>query len=359
MTIKNAKKILVAPLDWGLGHTTRCVPIIQYIIELGHEVLFAGNQSQRDYIKASFPHINAIHLEGYNVHYSTSATTFMLTIAKQVPAILQAVKSEHQWLKEVVEQHKIDAVISDNRYGLHHANIPCVIMTHQLQILTGRGRLIDNIMRDLHKLKLKKFNQCWVVDVAEGQGLAGKLSHPRVIPNNARYIGLLSQLTPASHPNDGYILILLSGPEPQRTILSDILWQQALDYSGRIVFVEGSSSVEKRKKIPSHIAYHTQLVHSQLHNAIGCADLVISRSGYSTIMDLVKLNKRAILIPTPGQTEQEYLGKSLEQQNLFSHVPQKGFDLQREITISASQSDKSSFEHSFSLFKQVINDWLN
>ncbi|HEY9177933.1 MAG TPA: glycosyl transferase family 28, partial [Flavipsychrobacter sp.] len=161
---------MVAPLDWGLGHTTRCVPVITYLQAKGHSILFAGNQQQCSYISSTFRGIETIYLEGYNVRYASSGAMFMPAIAKQVPAIMQTIEKEHSWLQEMANAHSIDAVISDNRYGLYHSNIPCVIMTHQLSPISGMGSMADNMVRKLHYRMLERFNRCWIVDMPQAPG---------------------------------------------------------------------------------------------------------------------------------------------------------------------------------------------
>jgi len=283
---------------------------------------------------------------------------FMPTIATQVPGLLTTIKSEHDWLKKVVVQYNIDAVISDNRYGLYHDTIPCFIMTHQLQVMSGWGSTVDNIVRKLHYKYLDKFNECWIVDDAE-TGLAGKLSHPAVLPQRSAYMGLLSQLSQVEKPGEGYLLVLLSGPEPQRSILSDMLWQQLKHYDGKVVFVEGSMNTTAKTNIPAHITYHQQIVKAELEKILSGADIVICRSGYSTLMDLVRLNKKAILIPTPGQTEQEYLAEYLRNKGIFTSAKQNDFDLMKCLDIASRfEFKRPGYKAAFDIYKQVIDSMI-
>ncbi|RYE26069.1 MAG: glycosyl transferase family 28, partial [Sphingobacteriales bacterium] len=227
MGTKRSANILVSPLDWGLGHTTRCVPVIAHLLGLEHRVFFAGNTWQRDYISRTFPGIDTLHLEGYNVHYTKHGGAFMLNLLGQFPRLLKTIRSEHEWLKQAVIEHRIDGIISDNRYGLHHATLPSVIMTHQVMAQSGMGDGVDNMLSGIHYKRLQQFNKCWIIDVPGNPNLSGKLGHPQKLPRNAQFLGLLSQMKPAA-TSEEYVLILLSGPEPQRTILSDVLWQQAV-----------------------------------------------------------------------------------------------------------------------------------
>lgn len=351
---------MVAPLDWGQGHTTRCVPVIRYLLQAGHHVFFAGNDSQQAYISSTFPGITTIHLNGYNVNYSRYGSAFMLAIAKQVPTILRTIREEHNWLNEAVKTHSVDAVISDNRYGLYHSDIPCVIMTHQLSPISGMGSMADKMVRKLHYRMLERFNRCWIVDIPNTPCLAGKLSHPSVLPHNAEYIGLLSQAELKNVSSSKHLLVLLSGPEPQRTLLADKLWGQVKNHKGNVVFVEGTENVTVRGGIPQHITYHKRISGDTLAQAISAADMVICRSGYSTIMDLVKLNKKAILIPTSGQTEQEYLGRTLYQEGMFISKQQQSFNLDEAL----AEAERFTFSHikvdnAYIIFLPVVDKWLH
>lgn len=350
---------MVAPLDWGLGHTTRCMAVIAYLQAKGHKILFAGNQQQCNYISATFPGIETIYLEGYNVRYAAAGSMFMPTIIKQIPSLLQTIRKENAWLKETVAQYQIDLVISDNRYGLYHETVPSVIITHQLNIITSFGSMADNMLRRLHYRFLNRFGNVWVADVQQAPGLAGRLSHPKQLPRNTQYIGLLSQVEIKETTGEKYLLVLLSGPEPQRTLLADKLWEQVLSYSGKIIFVEGTDEVAAKKDIPPHITYHKRLSGDALAAAISGADMVICRSGYSTLMDLVKLNKKAVLIPTPGQTEQEYLGRTLYQDGVFISKLQKSFNLADALAEAEQFSfRKMQFGGAFEQFKAVVDGWL-
>lgn len=359
MSIKNTLHILVAPLDWGLGHTTRCVPVIQHLLHCGHRVLFAGNEQQRAYIQVTLPDLPSVHLQGYNISYAKQGNMFMAAIAGQVPKVMRAIGQEHDWLKKIVVEHHIDAVISDNRYGLHHHNIPSVIMTHQLQVMSGMGSWVDNMLRKLHYHYLQKFNACWVVDIPDAPGLAGALSHPAALPHHTTYIGLLSQLQIINDAAQDYLLVLLSGPEPQRTMLSQQLWAQLQDYKGQVVFAEGKADADIPVHIPAHVRHYPILTKGNLETMLQGAAMVICRSGYSTIMDLVKLQKKAILIPTPGQTEQEYLAKQLHQQGCYPYLSQKDFEIDKAMVMAAQFSYQPlATPAAYDMYKGVLDNWL-
>ena len=302
----------MAPLDWGLGHTTRCVPLINYIRALGHRVVMAGNAPQRSFISQTFSDIDTIDLQGYNVTYSKWNKLAQIGVLSQLPHLHSTIIKEHKWLQQVVDEHSIDGIISDNRYGLFHHNTPSVIITHQLCVQTGMGSLADRTVQQLHYKYLNRFSTTWVADTQATPGLGGKLSHSTTLPKNYAYLGLLSQFSAAeaAPQTDGSLLILISGPEPQRTALSRILWQQMLMYNGKVVFVEGSEDAPPPTTILPHITYHKRLTNAALLPLLQSADMVVCRSGYSTLMDLVALQKRAILIPTPDRPSRNILPHS-------------------------------------------------
>jgi hypothetical protein len=357
LSARHAKRILIAPLDWGLGHTTRCVPIIRYLLSLDHEVVFAGEQWQQDYISRLFPSLPLRNLAGYRVRYSASG--FMTAVMRQIPRIVRLIKHEHDWLHTLLQNEHIDGIISDNRYGLWSSQTPSVVLTHQLHIISGIGPWADNILQRIHARYLGKFGQCWVVDTAGKPNLGGILSHPPGVGQHARYIGWLSQLAPLKEAGgEKHLLILLSGPEPQRTILSDLLWRQVSELTIPVVFVEGSPSVN-RAQIPPHISYHRQVDASTLQPLLESATMVVCRSGYSSLMDLVLVGKKAILIPTPGQTEQEYLADMLMKQGVFYSRKQAGFSLQEALEAANKfPYTRLNVPGGHEMYRPVVDRWL-
>jgi UDP-N-acetylglucosamine transferase subunit ALG13 len=359
MVIK-VKQLLFAPLDWGMGHTTRCIPLIKYLQKLGHQVVFAGNEVQCAFIKKCMI-VDVIYLEGYNITYGKKRGSFLPHLLLQLPGIVRSMKREHIWLQEQLLLQHYDGIITDNRYGLYTNLVPTVFMTHQLRIRTGMGRVADTLLQRLHYKLLGHFDERWVVDTQGEPNLAGKLSHPTTLPVNTHYIGLLSQLDApvAGAPVSDTLLILLSGPEPQRTMLVQKLWQQALLYSKPIIFVEGSSNAQRPISIPRHITWYAQLVTSEVQLAMQQSAIVVCRAGYSTIMDLVRLKKKAILIPTPGQPEQEYLAKYLHIKDIFYYCTQKNVNLIDAIEKAQQFPFTCVIRYgAYSEFTAVVDKWL-
>jgi uncharacterized protein (TIGR00661 family) len=326
-------RILVAPLDWGLGHATRCIPIIKELVEKGCEVWLAGEGAQEQLLKQEFPGLNFITLKGYRVRYAASVTGFVFKIITQIPRILKSIGDEHRWLKKQVEELKIDAVISDNRYGLYHKKIPCIFITHQLAIKSRLSGWIEKIVQKKNYGFIKRFTESWIPDAESGITLAGELSHPLNKPKiTLKYIGPLSRFSSMkANEEKGHLLILLSGPEPQRSMLEEKVIKEIAHYNGTATVVRGLPGNAFMVPSSNMIRFYNHLSATELNEEIEKAEWVIARSGYSTIMDIAKLNKKSILVPTPGQPEQEYLGAYLNKLNFCYTVLQKDFSLQKAL----------------------------
>lgn len=331
-------------MDWGLGHATRCLPLIKELLKEGHSVSFAAPDYLAKFVQTTFPGIKTIPLHGYGITYSKKMSLFTAKIIVQIPKILKAIKREHQWLRQIQKTENFDLIISDNRYGLYHSQVPCVILTHQLQIQSGKGAFLDRWLQKIHYRLLEKFNACWVVDEAGNNNLAGKLAHPKKTPPNARYIGILSQMAlfpkmtgttnHLSSDQTKEILVLLSGPEPMRSLLEVELLKQCALNKGKyhINFIAGKKTIRtENNSYREGILYHDWLGAEQIFPLLQSADIVICRSGYSTLMDLAFLGKKALLIPTPGQTEQEYLAQYLHQKFNTAIVKQDNIQLSKNI----------------------------
>ena len=331
-------RILVAPLDWGLGHATRCIPIIYALLAQGAEVVLAGEGPVAALLKTEFPQLLFLPLPGYRMRYGKTKRGTLAALVRQLPKLLQSIKTEQVWLQQVVKNYKINAVLSDNRYGLHHSQIYSVFITHQLLVKT-RTRPTDVLLQKWLYRHINKFDACWVPDNDSAINFAGSLSHPKILPRtHITYLGPLSRFAPAAPVLTHYLLILLSGPEPQRTLLEEKLLQQAKLFQTPILFVRGLPGHTGVPAVPYHVVIVNHLPAATLQKAIAGAHYVISRCGYSTVMDLMTLQKKCIFIPTPMQTEQEYLAKHLGKQNFALCIPQDKFKLQNAIALAESFS---------------------
>ena len=333
-------RVLVAPLDWGLGHATRCVPIINALLDAGKEVTIAASNAPATLLGTEFPALRQLSLPGYNIkyHHRSPATGLIF----QLPRISRTIVQEHNCLEAILEQEKFDCVISDNRYGLYNRKVHSVFITHQLQIQSPWGSWTNRLSRYWHYRKIQKFNECWVPDLAEPPGLAGELSHPRIMPKiHVEYLGPLSRFkvdAPGTvYPINNHILVILSGPEPHRGYLEDKVIDQLVHYNGTATVVRGLPNSETHIADTNHITFHNHLSAELLFKEICKASLVIARCGYSTVMDMFILKKNCLLIPTPGQTEQEYLAKHLNKYRLMKCVDEKDLDISRLNFITDGQ----------------------
>jgi UDP:flavonoid glycosyltransferase YjiC (YdhE family) len=328
-------KVLVAPLDWGLGHATRCIPIIKELLNQKCQVIIAAEGAQKALLREEFPFLTFVELPGYRVQYDKNRALTVLRLIASIPKILIRIKRENGWLRRFADRERPDLVISDNRYGLYLPGTLTIFITHQLSIRTPFGKVADRLLQRINYSAIGRFSVCWIPDMAGDDGLAGELSHPkRMPPAPTRYIGWLSrmQLMPAPSIRDFDVLVLLSGPEPQRTILEKMIIKQAGDCDGKMVVVRGLPGGSGRSlEAPRGVVVYDHLPAGELERLMLRSDVVLSRPGYSTVMDLRRVGKKAIFIPTPGQTEQEYLGGYLAGKGLGICVRQRAFSLKAAL----------------------------
>ena len=333
-------RILVAPLDWGLGHATRCIPIIKELKRLGCEVFIVADKKIFSLLKKEFPDTVFLRYKGYEIEYARYKNLFWLTLFFQIPKIIFSIFKEKKWIKKAIHKYSIDAVISDNRFGMYSKKIPSIYITHQLCIKTG-NIFTDIVAQKIHNYFVKKYTACWIPDYKRN-GLAGELSHPKKMLPNVVYMGALSRFNLLPDVEIIYdLLISISGPEPQRTIFEKEILKQLKTFQGKVFLIRGLPSEKNVLKDFNSIKIKNHLPASELNKAIQQSKIIISRSGYTTVMDLAMLRKKAILIPTPGQKEQEYLAKYLFRKQYFFSTQQKGFLI--EDTIEKMDSFRFKF----------------
>lgn len=352
-------RILVAPLDWGLGHATRCIPLIRLLLLRGCTVWLAGEGKTEHLLRAEFPQLPFLPLQGYRIQYAATGAGMVGAMLKQLPSLLKTIKAENSWLGNVVQTHQIDAVISDNRYGLHHPSVYSVLITHQLQIQTGMGKLANTLLQKLLYRFINRFTTCWVPDYEAAPGLAGALSHPAQMPSvPVRYLGPLSRFKKEEESLEHYILVLLSGPEPQRTALEQLLLAQVKVFGQPVLFVRGLPGTVGLPQVPYHVTIANHLSAHAAQKALNGAQYVIARTGYSTVMELMALQKKSILIPTPGQTEQQYLAKRLMQTTRALCLPQKKFNLTKALALAQNFPYQLAAGEESQALENVVDEFL-
>ncbi|MFD0964237.1 glycosyltransferase [Pseudofulvibacter geojedonensis] len=321
------KNILVAPLNWGLGHATRCIPIIRALIENGFNPIIASDGDALGLLKKEFPHTKAIRLPSYDIKYAKKGKNFKQKMFFNSPKILLAIIQEHLVLKRIIKDYRINGIISDNRFGLFSKKIPCVYITHQLTVLSGKT---TNLSSNIHHYFIKKYDSCWVPDLKQCNNLSGKLGHLNENHKlNIEYIGPLSRFEKKSIEKKYDLMVLLSGPEPQRTILEKKLFNILKTTNKKTLFVRGKVDSAPDSFDFGNITFYNYMTSNELESAINASELIIARSGYTTIMDLAKLEKKAFFIPTPGQSEQEYLAKRMDYLGLTPYSKQENLSLEK------------------------------
>lgn len=329
-------RVLVAPLNWGLGHAARCIPVIRLLDALGAKVVLASDGEALALLRHEFPALTAHALPGYGITYPRDGA-MAPAMMRSAPRIAAAIRGERQATRRIVESEGIDAIVSDNRYGCFHPGIPAVVITHQVHIRPPAGwGWTRPVLNRLTRRLLGRFDAVWIPDVAVEPGLSGALSHPP-LPSSA-YCGPLSRFD-ALPPDPAMacdVLALCSGPEPQRSLFEALAVRQLAGKGIRATLVRGVVSEPPGPVQRDGITVHAWLPATELNRLVCSAAVVLCRPGYSTVMDLSRTGRRAIFIPTPGQTEQEYLADHLMSRSLFYSERQDAFDLVRALDRSAA-----------------------
>lgn len=316
------KKILIAPLNWGLGHATRCIPIIQFLQKNNFNPIIASDGDALLFLKNEFPGLKTLELPSYNIQYAKKGFWLKWKLIMSVFSIKKAVQRENKIIADFVQQENILGIISDNRFGVFHDQIPSIYLTHQLQVFSGATTVLST---KIHQKIISKFTSCWVPDFEGIHNLAGALTQRNDIKKSISFIGNLSRLVLEERKKAYEILVLLSGPEPQRTILEKKLLHEFSGYDKKVLFVRGVLNSQPIATENTNIQIVNFLQTKALQNAMNSSKLVLSRSGYSTIMDLAKLKKKAFFIPTPGQSEQKYLATYLKEKRIAPFCQQEQF----------------------------------
>jgi uncharacterized protein (TIGR00661 family) len=344
------KKVLIVPLNWGLGHATRIVPVIKKLISKGAEVYIAGSPSHLAFLTKEFDGIRTVRIPYLNIKLNNSKSQ-ILNIARQIPVIILQIIREHKALKKLLSYQHFDIVISDNCYGLWNRKVHSVFITHQVSIkMPDKIKFMEKPVNILNHWFTNKYEICWIPDYENSPSLAGELSHSRFIKSNMVYIGPLSrfyssdyQFFEATDTRIKQILFIISGPETQRTLFESIIKTQIenLKKVYACIVVRGLPD-NSDNNLPE--GWFNHLSTDVMKNFILQSDYIVCRPGYSTVMDLSALRKMAIVVPTPGQTEQEYLAKYLEFVGLFCSQDQDKLDIISGIEVLKNRERELTFQ---------------
>jgi predicted glycosyltransferase len=313
--LKINKKIVIAPLDWGLGHATRCIPIVKALTAQNIAVIVAGTAETHALFTAELIDFEPLLLPGYQILYKKKWFSHRLYLLMQIPKLKKIIQQEHNIIEDYCTNNNIDTVISDNRYGAYYKKGYNIFITHQLEIQTGLGAFFNRLIQKMHYNKLSPFAEIWVPDFKDAWvNLSGKLSHT-VLPNTTvRYIGPLSRFSLQQKIAKKFACcFIISGPEPYKLQFIKEALALAVKTKQPIAIITGNVLKNNLYEAAQHVTIYNHLSTIELRVLIQVSEFVVCRSGYSSIMDLAALQAKAVLIPTPSQTEQQYLAAHVKQ----------------------------------------------
>ncbi len=344
MENKGKKRVLFGVLDWGIGHASRSILLIHQLKEAGYEVIAATGGGARALLASVFPEMKILRFPFCRIRYSRHIPA-VWKIFFSLPCILRSIRAEHKQTAVVVREYGIDLIVSDNRYGVYHPAVPSYLVIHQLQPRLPRGlSFLSSFLFRRYIRYLSKFDRLWVPDYGDDPTLAGVLSHPSLpLPEKVKssivYAGVLSRfMIPAyskEYPvkKDFEVVVVLSGPEPQRSLLEKILVRRLRKRPWKVLIIRGLPWKRQGGTVYGNIQLVSHLPPALFYTYLKRAKYIIARAGYTGIMDLVATGRSALLIPTPGQTEQEYLAERLASENYFVSMPQDDIDLEEAFAL--------------------------
>ena len=329
--------VCISPLDWGLGHATRCISLIKAFESLDYQIYIATEGYQETILKEAIPTATFLNLKGYRIKYAKKGFLLPLVLLIQLPKIIIKVIGEYYWLQQAQKSYQFDLIISDNRFGFFHPSVSSVFITHQLNLQTPYT-WSTNLFQKIQYAWLKNFSACWIPDIDGENNLSGVLANPTKKPTTRLwYMGCLSRLIQEknveaiSNSNKNIFLGIISGPEPQRTLLEELLWESGNALNLKFTLVAGTPLNSKACKKTNFSIMYPHLSGEDLVKQIQDAAYIICRGGYTTLMELIPFRKKLILIPTPGQTEQIYIATLWQKNGWAICYDQNTFNLKNAL----------------------------
>lgn len=328
---------------------------------MGHDVIIAADHGPLSFMQKAFPDVELVRFSGFVPKYGKGNSMIMPAL-RLAPRILISLWRDHRALERIVDAYSVDAVISDNRFGAWSRRVPSVYMTHQLHIQTPEHwHWTSPIISACNRSCIRKYDECWIPDSPSEPFLAGELAAPEFRGVRTRRLGVLSRFDSSKiertvEQNVDY-LVILSGPEPQRTILENMVVEQSAEIEGNVVILRAQpDSSQQLENLPDNVTAFNHVDDELFVKLVTHAKRIVCRGGYSSLMDLVVLDRNAFLVPTPGQTEQEYLAEYLTNKGLFAYCSQQDFKL-NEVEIPQLEVNRI-FAYDSSLLKTQLDDWL-
>jgi len=327
------KRILYAVLNWGLGHAVHSVPMIRSLSK-NNEVILAATGRALAFLKDEFPHLQSINLPDYTIQYASKQRLLVVRLILQVPAMLVSLLREHWQTEKIVRERDIDLVISDNRYGVYSGKVPSFFVTHQLRFKLPRTiRKFEVISEWFNRWYFRKYTGVLVLDEAGKENMSGDLAHSGKICRHPKlaYIGLWSTVHKENVSQDIDVLAVISGPEPHRGIFGKKVIEQMKNMpENKVVILGKPEDTGKDYSYPGLQVYSFKN-RKEVNDLLNRAKIVVCRSGYSSTTDLVSLKKPALMVPTPGQTEQEYQAEYYRDKGYFYMVSQEEMNLSVDL----------------------------
>ncbi|MFE3846072.1 glycosyltransferase family protein [Thermoplasmatota archaeon] len=326
-------KIIYGICSWGLGHSTRSLPVIRKLIEENNKITIISNGRALELLKKELADkVQYIDIPDYPMLISDNSRQFIAKSIIYWPLFIKKMESGLQKLTKIVKKNHYDIIISDGRYDIYNKEIPSFFISHQMRIMNPlRIKFLETGSEIFNKFFFKRFKGVIVPDYKEDD-LSGDLSHnlKKIDTEKLNYVGVLSDFKNINTKKDIDYLISISGPEPQRTIFEKKILSQLRYLNGNIIITLGKSD-EKKEINKESIKIYSFLNKDKREDFLNRAKIVISRSGYSTLLDLAVTGTKALLTPTPGQIEQEYLSEYHNEKGTFYSVDQKNIDLRKDI----------------------------
>lgn len=359
-------KVLISPLNWGLGHATRDIAIMRVLEQEGHDLSVAASGAAHDLLKKEFPNATFSTVTDYSSPYTRRGFSISKFIAK-MPAMVKQIQKEHQVIEQLAEDSAFDLIISDNRFGVYSHKVPSIFISHQLRSNVPKEvELLEKMTELFNEYYHKKYAHVIVSDNPPGKlsltGKLGKANRP-VTQQKAYYAGILSSIERRDVPEDIDYLVSISGPQEQKQGFRKPILKQITDVPGKKIVLLGEPGNGMKEYLDADtlvIGYTERNAMTDLMNRSKC---IITRSGYTSVMEIAELEKKyCLFVPTPGQTEQEYLSKLYEEKGWFHSVKQKHIALAKDLEVAKKYSGfpamPKSNQNAQKLYEEVIKQYV-
>jgi Glycosyltransferase family 28 C-terminal domain len=351
------KRVLIAPMNWGLGHASRSVPVVRELIKQGADVHLASDGVALQLLREEFPDLPAHNLPPYEVLYPEG--NFAWHMFLQFPKLMRNYVRERKFVAKLAQELGIQGIIADHRAACRVKGLPSVIIAHQVW-LAPIGP-IPWLTQSYNLWLLQQFDSLWIPDSPQAPGLSGRFGHGPEKHKNKQYVGPLTRLkTPQPQKTKYDLLALLSGPEPARTGWEgQIIEQMAALPDNKFVLVRGLPGPKQSIAVTKNVTVYDFVKGEQLEQVAAESEIMLARGGYSTILDLTALRKKAYFVPTPGQLEQVMLTQGLEKSGIFGYAEQTNFKLTDVLSSKDKYTGLTEWPDETALLTKAVATFLN